>query len=96
VKPIKLAEKVGSIYLSPQEVADSQYHSMTGEFIKKAPSAFKPNPYHTWPQEEIPEIGNIIIFARYEGTVITGEDGEEYRILEDKTIQGFYKQPIGE
>jgi co-chaperonin GroES (HSP10) len=98
VKPIKLAEKTASgLYLAPAAVQDSQYHSLTGELIKKAPSSFISNSSgRPWQPSEIPEIGDIILFARYEGTVITGEDGEEYRVLEDKTISGFYKPAKGE
>ncbi len=66
---------------------------MTGELLKKAPSSFIFNSARlAWKPEEIPEIGDIIVFARYEGTIVTGEDGDEYRILEDKSIQAFYKK----
>jgi co-chaperonin GroES (HSP10) len=98
VKPIKLPEKTaGGIILASEAVSDSQYHSLTGELIKKAPSSFISNSSgRPWQPSEIPEIGDIVLFARYEGTVIKGEDGEEYRILEDKTISGFYTPTKGE
>lgn len=98
IKLIKIASKTASGIFIPDNVQqDSSYHSMKGVLVKKAPSAFVYNSARmAWKPEEIPEVGDTIIFARYEGTVIIGEDGEEYRILEDKTIQGFIKAKKGE
>lgn len=92
VKPIKMQNKTSSgIYIPESVVADSQYHSMLGELIKVAPDAFVTNSSgRPWPTNNIPKIGDVIVFARYEGTIIIGDDGKEYRILEDKTINMHY------
>lgn len=93
VKPIKAEAKTTSGIIIPDNIVeDSKYHSVMGKLIKKAPSSFQVNSARLpFKPEEIPEIGDTIVFARYEGSVIISEeDGDEYRILEDKAIQAFF------
>lgn len=99
VKPIKTEEITKSGIIIPDSIVeDSRYHSLMGELIKKAPSSFQINSARmAYKPEEIPEIGDIVVFARYEGTIIvSSEDGDEYRILEDKTISMFFTPTKGE
>lgn len=39
-----------------------------------------------YPQESCPEVGDRVMFARYGGIDVVGEDGKKYRILNDRDI----------
>lgn len=47
-----------------------------------------------WPEAgmERPKPGDIVLFAKYAGTLFTGNDGLEYRVCKDKDIIGIIEQ----
>lgn len=69
----------------PDETKERDQHAaMEGEIIALSPFAFS---YEEWPAgAEKPIPGQTAIFARYSGVTIKGNDGVEYRVMNDKDI----------
>lgn len=69
----------------PDETKERDQHAaMEGEIIALSPFAFT---YEEWPADaEKPKPGQTAIFARYSGVTIKGNDGVEYKIMNDKDI----------
>jgi chaperonin GroES len=87
VKPRKVEEKTaGGLYM-PDEVREKEQHGeMRGTIVAKSPGAFTFN-YEGWPEDgKLPDIGDEVVFLRYEGRAIEGGDGEEYWLMADKAI----------
>ena len=85
VKPRKAEEKTkGGIVLPEQVVEKDQHAAMEGIIAGLSPFAFS---YEEWPQgAPKPRIGDVVVFARYSGITQKGNDGVEYRIMNDKDI----------
>ena len=90
VKPdVTRRKTVGGVEL-PDDLADRMdLMSITGVVVALGDDAYKWNADRTRPFAGVkPKEGDRIIFEKYAGKVITGEDGDSYRILEDKSIGG--------
>lgn len=85
VRPRKAEEKTkGGIVLPQQVVEKDQHAAMEGEICGMSPFAFS---YEEWPiGADKPRIGDTVVFARYAGITQKGNDGVEYRIMNDKDI----------
>lgn len=85
VKPDDV-EKVtkGGIQL-PDEYTDKLAYSVTGgELVAMSTAAFS---YHNWPEGTVlPQIGDKVTFGKFVGAKVKGNDGIEYRVMEDKEI----------
>lgn len=58
-----------------------KHAAMEGELIAVSPTAF------TYEENVVkPAVGSTVIFARYSGVTVTGADGHEYRIMNDKDV----------
>ncbi len=85
VKPRKAEERTkGGIVLPEQVVEKDQHAAMEGEIAAMSPFAFT---YEEWPLgARKPRVGDVVVFARYSGITQKGDDGIEYRIMNDKDI----------
>lgn len=55
-----------------------------GLLVSASPLAFN---FDAWPDgQQPPKSGDIVLYAKYGGTLVTGGDGREYRVLKDKDI----------
>jgi chaperonin GroES len=55
-----------------------------GLLVSASPLAFN---FDAWPDgQHPPKSGDIVLYAKYGGTLVTGDDGREYRVLKDKDI----------
>lgn len=85
VKPQEAERKTkGGIILSDETVEKNEFAQMEGILIAKSPVAFD----FAEGTAHIPEIGDRVIFSRYQGTEITGKDGQKYWLMKDKAISG--------
>lgn len=77
--------KGGHKLWKPDETKERDQHAaMEGEIIAVSPFAFT---YEEWPASaEKPKPGQTAIYARYSGVTIKGNDGVEYRLMNDKDI----------
>lgn len=89
IKPVEekgyVELKGGHRLLKPDETKERDKHAaVEGEIVAISPFAFS---YEEWPKDaRKPQVGDTAIFARYSGNTINGNDGAEYRIMNDKDI----------
>lgn len=83
--PEKVEEKTASgIFLPEQHTEREQHASVQGVMVAASPLAFT---YETWPEGvRPPQPGDKVLIAKYAGTMVTGTDGQDYRIIKDKDI----------
>ena len=87
VKPKAVEEKTtGGLYIPDDTKQREQYGQIEGTLVAKSPAAFTFN-YEGWPEgAKVPEVGDKVVFSRYEGNEIKGADGETYWLMADKAI----------
>lgn len=85
IRPVKAVERTkGGIMLPEQVIEKDQHAAIEGEIVALSPFAFT---YEEWPiGARKPRIGDTAIFARYSGNTIKGNDGTDYRIMNDKDV----------
>lgn len=85
VKPTEVVEKTKGGILLPDIVKEKDQHaSMEGVIEAVSPFAFS---YEEWPAgARKPKAGDLVVFSRYSGINIKGNDGGEYRLMNDKDI----------
>ena len=74
----------GGIILLADSAEAKQAASMRGLLVAVSPLAGDA----VWPESgpARPQPGDEVVFAKYGGTLITGDDGREYRACKDKDI----------
>lgn len=89
VKRDKEEEVTAGGIIKPQQVIERQEYAInTGIIVDMSPLAFT---YEQWPEGvKLPKVGERVVFPKYAGADVTGKDGEEYRILNDKDIHAGY------
>jgi co-chaperonin GroES (HSP10) len=76
--------------LLPDQVKDRERMAeVRGRIVSISPAAFDFADFGG----EAPKEGQIIVFARHVGIVTQGEDGREYRILQDRDCWGIVDEP---
>lgn len=74
----------GGIILIDRAKETNDLASVRGRLLSISPLAFT---YERWPEgSRKPEVGDAVIFAKYAGTLVEGQDGKEYRLCADKDI----------
>jgi len=79
---------LGGIILPTKHVDRENSASETGRIIAVSPMAFKGGDWTG--VDDLPAIGDVIMFQRYAGTETEGKDGKKYRIIADADIKGVY------
>lgn len=94
VQPDAIAKQSSGGIELPDDIAERmQLAAITGVIIECGEEAFKWNADRTRPFEgEKPQAGDRVIFEKYAGKPILGEDGITYRILDDKAIGGIKRK----
>jgi co-chaperonin GroES (HSP10) len=81
IKPDAVEEITpGGIYIPPSEKDKYQRAQQTGVVIALGPEAFD-DCAAAWAKP-----GDRVFFSRYEGDIITGEDGDDYRLVNDRCV----------
>lgn len=73
----------GGVAIPGQSLDKEENGQTEGEFISAGGKAF-----NDWKPEEIPQPGKRVVFERYAGQYLTGDDGLEYRLMNDDQIVG--------
>ena len=88
----------GGIIL-PDEPADrEEYAQMTGDVVAMSPWAFDYLDTTDDVRQEmardgyLPSVGSKVLYAKYSGNTIKGNDGQEYRIVPDKDIHAVLER----
>lgn len=89
IKPDIAAGSSGGIEI-PQEIVDrAQLSSSSGVIVALGDGAFEWNSDRTRPfTGERPKAGDRVHFDKFAGKLILGDDGVEYRLLDDNSIGG--------
>lgn len=84
VVPDAETKTAGGIILLEKDAEAKQAAAMRGRLVAIAPLAGD----GVWPKDGPgrPVPGDEVVFAKYGGTLITGDDGREYRLAKDKDI----------
>jgi chaperonin GroES len=87
VKPIAVEVKTkGGLFLAESTVEKEEFGRMEGHLVAASPMAFT---FEDWPDDAVgPQIGDRVLFSRYQATEVTGSDGAKYWMLKDKAIMG--------
>lgn len=80
IKPVTVEEKTSSgIILAAQTQEKEQMAQVRGTLVAVGGNAFE-----DW--NDAPELGDTVYIAKYAGYIVKGEDGEEYRLCNDKDL----------
>jgi chaperonin GroES len=87
IRQERVEERTKGGLVLPGETQEREKHAQTrGVIVAVSPMAFT---FDDWPVEEPkPQVGQRVVFAKHSGTFVTGEDGEEYRVIKDRDIVG--------
>jgi len=76
------AEKTDGGIVIPEEIRSREAHAIQEcELIAIGALAFDDPDW-----KDCPEVGDILMTDKYPGSPVTGKDGKEYRIINDKEI----------
>ena len=82
VLPEKVEEKTqGGILLSAKLQEQDQLSETRCQLIALGGMAFE-----DWKDGQLPQAGDRVMIAKYSGILCRGNDGEEYRVINDKDI----------
>ena len=76
-------EKIGSIIIPDNTNDRERMAHVRGRIVSASPAAFD---FASFPDGSVPSVGDAVIFAKFGGIVTEGDDGKEYRLLNDKDI----------
>ena len=87
VKPQKVEEKTaGGIYLPDQIKEKEKFAKQEGILVAVGAIAFTDPDWL-----DRPKPGDKVLFDKYAGCTVKGQDGEEYRLINDKEIGAVYE-----
>lgn len=78
----------GGIILTEMSKEREDGAAEKGLLVDASPMAFKGG---DWGHADALSIGATVLFRRYAGTEIKGEDGRKYRIMNDEELRGVYQ-----
>lgn len=83
VRPIEVEAKVGSIIIPDDSRDKEKFAQQEGILIAVSPAAFN---YDDAIRDKAPQPGARVLYAKYVGFIRKGNDGLDYRIIEDKDV----------
>lgn len=82
IKPIEVEEKTqGGIILPEQAREREAYAQQKGVLVAVSPNAFT-DPEWLDP----PKVGDFVLYDKFAGAIVKGQDAVEYRLINDKEI----------
>lgn len=83
IRPVKVEERTaaGVIIAAPTALNREQMAQDRGEVVEVGECAWHDQPKRNWVAP-----GDMVVFAKYAGNVWRGEDGEQYRLVNDLDI----------
>lgn len=80
------AQTAGGIILADETLEKEEFQRVEGTLVATSPLAFS---YADWPDDSaMPQVGQRVVFSKYQATRYTGKDGKEYWLMKDKSIEG--------
>ena len=85
VEPKRVEEKTaGGLYIPDSNRDKEQFGQKEGRLVAASPHAF--SYAKEWPKGTKPQVGDRVLFMRYQGDEVKGQDGESYWLLKDASI----------
>jgi chaperonin GroES len=82
-EPVEEKSK-GGVFLVTDFKEREELAQTRGRIVAASPLAFN---YDNWPETaRKPQVGDVVWFGRYAGTMIEGRDGKNYRLTKDKDV----------
>lgn len=79
------AQTKGGLFIPDDTREKEQFGQTEGVVIALSPLAFN---YGEFPEGYAPGVGSRVVFSRYQGNEVRGQDGKTYWLLVDKAIAG--------
>ncbi len=77
----------GGLFLPETKVEKDGFQRREGILVAVSPMAFT---FPDWPDgEPKPQIGDRVMFARYQADEVAGKDGQTYWIMADKAVMAI-------
>jgi chaperonin GroES len=87
IEPVEIAAKTKGGIILPEEHKDrEQFAQMQGTLVAVSKLAFTYASNDEWAPADRPKVGDKVLYAKYAGAKVTGMDGKDYRIVNDKDI----------
>lgn len=83
--PTKTVGKLGLIMVADETLDQLGMAAQVGRIVAASPLAFN---FANWGEQNPPQVGDVVWFAKYAGGIFEGVDGREYRLIKDKDITG--------
>lgn len=82
--PDVVEQRPSGLFVPTKTAEADQAATMCGLLVDVSPMAGE----GVWPKEGAarPQVGDVVWFAKYAGTLITGDDGREFRVCKDKDV----------
>jgi len=89
VKPDDVeATTKGGLIIPATKIEKDEFARTEGKLVATSPMAFSFEDWPTDAADQKPQIGDRVIFSRYQATEVTGRDGAKYWLMKDKAIAG--------
>jgi len=85
ILPDPVEEKHGSIFLPEAVKEQERYAQMTGTLVALGENAWEEAAARS-PNFKRPQPGDRVMIAKYGGILFKGDDGAEYRIMNDEDV----------
>lgn len=91
VLPQEVEKKTkGGLILADTTVEKNEFGRMEGILVAASPMAFK---FEDWPEgARSPQVGDRVMFSRYNADSVQGRDGAIYWIMNDKSVMAVMEQ----
>jgi len=91
VLPKEVEKKTkGGLLLADSTIEKDEFGRMEGVMIAASPMAFR---FEDWPDDNRkPQVGDRVLFSRYNADKVLGRDGVTYWIMNDKSVMAVMEQ----
>jgi co-chaperonin GroES (HSP10) len=88
IAPEEVPNKIGSIFIPESKREVDEIATQRGRIVAQSPLAwgFADGDAHRG------QVGDVVLFGRYAGSLIEGVDGRTYRLCRDKDVAGIYEE----
>ena len=87
--PVLAAARAAGIEIAKKTTEREAMAQVKGRLIAVGGNAFE-----DW-KGTIPQVGDVVYFAKYAGYIIKGDDGKEYRLANDKDCSAIIERKEG-
>lgn len=78
----------GGIFIPDAVREKDKLTGVQGRIVSKSPACFD----HGQFGDAVPQVGDVVQFAKLAGVMTTGADGREYRIIQDKDVMAIVEE----